>query len=176
MTDKNEKLFNAIGKLKDSYIEEAYAENPKLSKPKKSIKRIVMLAAAAMLSISLVITVAANSDAIIAAIFERRQNLVDNKIGHIDESVTEGNITLTMDSVKIDSLFYDDNEFHGDFTVSFHNEDGIFENGLKYGGYKMQHILNAVICRDLWKLTETDVNGILCMAINRKSLMRFIPL
>ena len=78
MTDKNEKLFNAIGKLNDSYIEEAYSQPEKAAKPRNSIKRIVMLAAAALLSISLVITVAANSDAIIAAIFERRQNLIDN--------------------------------------------------------------------------------------------------
>ena len=142
MTDKNEKLFNAIGKLKDSYIEEAYAENPKLSKPKKSIKRIVMLAAAAMLSISLVITVAANSDAIIAAIFERRQKLVDNKIGHIDESATVGNITLTLESVTVENVFDDDNIF-ANYTVSFHNNDGAFEGGLKYGGYKLQCIFDG---------------------------------
>lgn len=144
MTDKNEKLFNAIGKLNDSYIEEAYAESPepKPAKSRKSIKRIVMLAAAALLSVSLVITVAANSDAIIAAMFERRQKLVDDKIGHIDESVTEGNITLTMESVTVDQNIFDDGRFLGTFTVSFHNEDGNFESGLKYGGYKMQHILD----------------------------------
>lgn len=140
MTDKNEKLFRAIGKLNDDYIEEAYAESsePKPAKSRKSIKRIVMLAAAALLSVSLVITVAANSDAIIAAMFERRQKLVDDKIGHIDESVTEGNITLTMESVKVERRTISDN-FFGEFTVSFHNEDGNFENGIKYGGYMLEY-------------------------------------
>lgn len=140
MTDKNEKLFRAIGKLNDDYIEEAYAENPepKLARPKKSIKRIVMLAAAALLSVSLVITVAANSDAIIAAMFERRKTLIDDKIGHIDQSATEGNITLTMESVTVERRTFDDN-FFGKFTVSFHNEDGNFENGMKYGGYMLEY-------------------------------------
>lgn len=158
MTDKNEKLFNAIGKLKDSYIEEAYAENPKLSKPKKSIKRIVMLAAAAMLSISLVITVAANSDAIIAAIFERRQKLVDNKIGHIDESATVGNITLTLESVTVENVFDDDNIF-ANYTVSFHNNDGAFEGGLKYGGYKLQCIFDDSGNGTLHADSEIDEDG-----------------
>ncbi len=158
MTDKNEKLFYAIGKLKDSYIEEAYAENPKISKPKKSIKRIVMLAAAAMLSISLVITVAANSDAIIAAIFERRQNLVDNKIGHIDESATVGNITLTLESVTVENVFDDDNIF-ANYTVSFHNNDGAFEGGLKYGGYKLQCIFDDSGNGTLHADSEIDEDG-----------------
>lgn len=142
MTDKNEKLFNAIGKLNDSYIEEAYAENSKPAKSKKSVKRIVMLAAAALLSVSLVVTVAANSDAIIAAMFERRQKLVDDKIGHIDESVTEGNITLTMDSVK-NLHAYNSGEFRGELTVSFHNEDGVFDGGLKYGGILLEGLFDA---------------------------------
>ena len=140
MTDKNERLFNAIGKLNDSYIEEAYAENPKPAKSKKSVKRIVMLAAAALMSVSLVITVAANSDAIIAAMFERRQKLIDDKIGHIDESVTEGNITLTMESVAVEQKTVD-NSIFGDFTISFHNEDGNFENGLNYAGFKLECLI-----------------------------------
>ncbi len=158
---ESDKLLNAIGGVNDRWVKELMEEpDVKAShKVKPIVKRIIIAAAAALLSISLVITVAANSDAIIAAIFERRQNLVDNKIGHIDESVTEGNITLTMDSVKIDSLFYDDNEFHGDFTVSFHNEDGIFENGLKYGGYKMQHILNVDSSGNLSGPMEIDGDG-----------------
>ncbi len=140
MTDKNEKLFNAIGKLKDSFIEESYTMPEKPVKQKHGIKRLVMIAAAALMSVSLVITVAANSDAIIAAMFERRQNLIDNKIGHIDKSETEGNITLTMESVKVNSPSFDDN-FFGEFTVSFHNEDGNFDGGLKYGGFKLEYLV-----------------------------------
>lgn len=155
MTDKNEKLFNAIGKLNDSYIEEAYAENPQPAKSRKSIKRIVMLAAAALLSVSLVITVAANSDAIIAAMFERRQKLVDDKIGHIDESVTEGNITLTMESVKVDRKIFEDGQFACTYTVSFHNDGGVFDNGLKYGGYKLEVLVEP----DDPRLTGTEEEG-----------------
>lgn len=158
MTDKNEKLFNAIGKLKDSYIEEAYSQPEKAAKPHKSIKRIVMLAAAALLSVSLVVTVAANSDAIIAAIFERRQKLIDNKIGHIDESATVGDITLTLESVTVENVFHDENIF-ASYTVSFHNNDGVFEGGLKYGGYKLQSMFDDSGNGTLHADSEIDKDG-----------------
>lgn len=138
MTDKNEKLFNAIGKLKDSYVEEAYTKRLKPSKAGRSIKRLVMLAAAAVLSVSLVVTVAANSDQILSAIFERRKALVDDKIGHINESTTVGNITLTMDTIVIENKIFDDGRFDGIWTISFHNDDGNFDGGLKYTGTKME--------------------------------------
>ena len=43
--------------------------------------------------------------------------------------------------------------------MSFHNEDGIFENGLKYGGYKMQHILNVDSSGNLSGPMEIDGDG-----------------
>ncbi len=142
---ESDKLLDAIGGVNDRWVNELMEEPAAKAshKVKPIVKRIVIAAAAALLSISLVVTVAANSDAIIAAIFERQKNLVDDKIGHIDESVTEGNITLTLESVKIDSLYHNDNEFDGDFTISFHNEDGAFEKGLKYGGYKTEALFDA---------------------------------
>ncbi len=165
MTDKNEKLFNAIGKLKDSYIEEAYNQPEKAAKSRKSIKRIVMLAAAALLSVSLVVTVAANSDAIIAAIFERRQNLIDNKIGHIDESVTEGNITLTLESVAVEKRTID-NCFFGEFTVSFHNNDGNFGNGMIYSGLRLEYLVKEGAQPIEGAQTSTDENGQTWVAID----------
>lgn len=141
---KSDKLLDSIGNVSDRWVNELMEEPTAKASPKAKpvVKRIIIAAAAALLSVSLVITVAANSDAIIAAIFERRQKLVDDKIGHIDTSATEGDITLTMESVTVDQNIFDDGRFLGTFTVSFHYEDGNFESGLKYGGYKMQHILD----------------------------------
>lgn len=163
MTDKNEKLFNAIGKLKDSYIEEAYCEPEKQPRSRRSVKRLVMVAVAAALFVTSAIAVVANSDAILSAIFERRQNLIDNKIGHIDESVTEGNITLTMDSVTVQTTSHDDtiNDtiIFGTYTVSFHNENGAFDGGLKYGSYKMQCVLDDSVNGSIDAVPEIDEEG-----------------
>ncbi len=165
MTDKNEKLFNAIGKLKDSFIEESYTMPEKPVKQKHGIKRLVMIAAAALMSVSLVITVAANSDAIIAAIFERRQNLIDNKIGHIDESVTEGNITLTLESVAVEKRTID-NCFFGEFTVSFHNNDGNFGSGMIYSGLRLEYLVKEGAQPIEGAQTSTDENGQTWVAID----------
>ena len=68
---ESDKLLNAIGGVNDRWVKELMEEpDVKAShKVKPIVKRIIIAAAAALLSISLVITVAANSDAIIAAIF-----------------------------------------------------------------------------------------------------------
>lgn len=137
MTDKNEKLFSAIGKLKDNYVEEAYSQHAENEKRSHSVKSIVIIAFAAVLSLSLMVTVAANSDRLLEAIFERRQELVDDKIGHIYESSTVGNITLTMDSIVVENDGYNE-RFAGIWTVSFHNDGGLFQDGLKYSGYKIE--------------------------------------
>lgn len=143
---KSDKLLDSIGNVSDRWVGELMEEPTAKASPKKVkpiVKRIIIAAAAALLCVSLVITVAANSDAIIAAIFERRQKLVDDKIGHIDTSATEGDITLTFESIKNESTV-DDLTFMGSCTVSFHNEKGAFEKGLKYGSYKIQCTFDGI--------------------------------
>ncbi len=153
---ETDKLLDAIGGVNDRWVKELMEEpDVKASHKVKPIaKRIIIAAAAALLSVSLVITVAANSDAIIAAIFERRQNLVDNKIGHIDESVTDRNITLTMEKVVVEEKHFDNGQFSGEFTVSFHNEDGVFDGGLKYSRVTFEGLFDA----DDEKFPQTDAS------------------
>ncbi len=157
---ESDKLLDAIGGVNDRWVNELMEEPAAKAshKVKPIVKRIVIAAAAALLSISLVITVAANSDAIIAAIFERQKNLVDDKIGHIDESATVGNITLTLESVVVNNAI-DDRSIFGTYTVSFHNNDGVFEGGLKYGSYKMQCIFDDSDYGTLNKFSEIDEDG-----------------
>lgn len=69
-----------------------------------------------------------------------------------------GNITLTLESVTVENVFDDDNIF-ANYTVSFHNNDGIFEGGLKYGGYKLQCIFDDSGNGTLHADSEIDEDG-----------------
>lgn len=141
---KSEKLLDSIGAVNDRWVKELMEEPVAKASPKAKpiVKRLVIAATAALLCLTFVVTAFAYGDEIMAAIFERRKTLVDDKIGHIDESVTDGNITLTVENIKVDHN-YNDEEFLGVFTVSFHNEDGTFDGGLKYGGLLLEGLFDA---------------------------------
>lgn len=143
--NKSQKLFESIGRLDDRDLAEAL--DYKEERPAKPRARFSVIMAAAVVAVGLMLMAFTYGDEILNAIFKRQTELVDDKIGHIDESVTVGNITLTMDSVTVDSAYDKEGAFSGSFigsyTVSFHIEDGVFEGGLNYGGYKLEALVNA---------------------------------
>lgn len=143
--NRNEKLFDSIAALDDKMLEVALNYKAEASaKPKIKVSAIL---AAAVLAVAMVVTAAAYGGDVWSAIFKRQTELIDDKIGHIDQSVTVGDITLTVDKVTVDSAYDEEGVFSGSFigsyTVSFHIEDGVFEGGLNYGGYKLEALVNA---------------------------------
>lgn len=140
--NKSQKLFESIGRLDDRDL--AAALDYKAESPAKPRARFSVIMAAVIAAVGLMLMAFTYGDEILSAIFKRQTELIDDKIGHIDEFVTVGNITLTMDSVTVDEVISSDvRSFYGTYTVSFHNEDGNFDRGLKYSGYKLQSLFDA---------------------------------
>ncbi len=126
----SQRILDSIGKLSDSMIESAVSyENPENIRKKikassaRPMKRLAVSLIAAVLCIALAVTCFANAD-LIKSIFQREQELVDPYALKVDNSVTVGDITLTIDKVTWGSDYY--------VYYTIKNNKGVFDKGLTF--------------------------------------------
>lgn len=132
---KNHRIYEAIGRINEKLIDDALDYSPKKQKSTDgmgigrnfSIKRLCVVAAAAVLVLSLTITCVANADGIAGAlesIFRREQELIDPYAQVINKENTSEGIT-----VSIDKVCRDQGEIY--VYMNLHSEEP-FEAGLLY--------------------------------------------
>lgn len=126
----SQRILDSIGKLSDSMIESAMSyENPENKRkkmdisPARPMKKLAVSIIAAVLCVALAVTCFANAD-LIKSLFQREQELVDPYAIKVDNSVTVGDITLTIDKVTWG------NDYYVYYTLK--NNKGVFENGLTF--------------------------------------------
>lgn len=126
----SQRILDSIGKLSDSMIESALSyESPENKREKikdssaRPMKRLAVSLVAAVMCIALAVTCFANAD-LIKSLFQREQELVDPYALKVDNSVTVGDITLTIDKVAWGD------EYYVYYTIK--NNNGIFDKGLTF--------------------------------------------
>lgn len=139
--NKSQKLFESIGRLDDRDL--AAALDYKAESPAKPKARFSVIIAAAVVAVSLMLMAFTYGDEIMNAIFKRQKELVDDKIGYIDESSTVGHIKLTVDKVVVNQKLNYMDSIEAAYTVSFCKEGGVFDKGLKYGNYTIEFLIDA---------------------------------
>ena len=126
----SQRILDSIGKLSDSMIESALSyESPENKREKikdssaRPMKRLAVSLVAAVMCIALAVTCFANAD-LIKSLFQREQELVDPYALKVDNSVTVGDITLTIDKVTWGSDYY--------VYYTIKNNKGVFDKGLTF--------------------------------------------
>lgn len=126
----SQRILDSIGKLSDDMIESAVNyENPENKRKKinttsaRPMKKLAVSVIAAVLCIALAVTCFANAD-LIKSLFQREQELVDPYAIKVDNSVTVGDITLTIDKIACGD------EYYVYYTIK--NNNGIFDKGLTF--------------------------------------------
>ncbi len=122
---KSDKLLDSIGEVNDRWVNELMEESTAETLPKVSpiVKRLAVPLIAAAMCMALAITCFANAD-LIKSLFQREQELIDPYAIKVDESVTVGDITLTIDKVAWGD------EYYVYYTIK--NNNGIFDKGLTF--------------------------------------------
>lgn len=122
---KSDKLLDSIGSVSDRWVDEMMEEPTVKASPnvKPVAKKLAVSLIAAVLCIALAVTCFANAD-LIKSIFQREQELIDPYALKVDNSVTVGDITLTIDKVTWGSDYY--------VYYTIKNNKGVFENGLTF--------------------------------------------
>lgn len=122
---KSDKLLDSIGSVSVRWVDELMEEPAiKASRGARPLaKKLAVSLIAAVLCVALAVTCFANAD-LIKSLFQREQELIDPYALKVDNSVTVGDITLTIDKVTWGSDYY--------VYYTIKNNKGIFENGLTF--------------------------------------------
>lgn len=165
--NKSQKLFESIGRLDDRDL--AAALDYKAESPAKPRARFSVIMAAAVVAVGLMLMAFSYGDEILNAIFKRQTELVDDKAAIINESVTVGEVTMTVDKVVVERE--SDLNFDGQCYVTFRMDGGVFENGIAYsrvviqkladGQWQTDEVLENVTMfeKEEWDYSDFDPNS-----------------